>query len=124
MFSLGTTLFELMTHRDLPGIIHDVEFSNEIKHGRRPRFLPMVCIKLIDFLMNKFFFRIPNIPQYLMNACSAVGVKTTSKDLVQLKLHKCSNLHIILAFYIPILLVEILKDLVWLCLVMLLSTFG
>ena len=44
MFSLGTTLFELMTHRDLPGIIHDVDFSKEIKHGRRPRFFPTVCI--------------------------------------------------------------------------------
>ena len=44
MFSLGTTLFELMTHRDLPGIVHDSDFSDEIKHGRRPRFLPKVCI--------------------------------------------------------------------------------
>ena len=42
MFSLGTTLFELMTHRDLPGIVHDSDFSDEIKHGRRPRFLPKV----------------------------------------------------------------------------------
>ena len=44
MFSLGTTLFELMTHRDLPGIVHDSDFSDEIKCGRRPRFLPKVCI--------------------------------------------------------------------------------
>ena len=45
MFSLGTTLFELMTHRDLPGIIHDSDFSDEIKLGRRPRFLPKVCTR-------------------------------------------------------------------------------
>ena len=114
-----------MTHRDLPGIVHDVDFSREIKHGRRPRFLPTVC-RIGDLTDNNSyaFFRIPNIPQYLMNACSAVGVKTTGTDLVRLMLHKCSNLHIILAFYIHILLVEILKDLVWLCLVMILSTFG
>ena len=68
MFSLGTTLFELMTHRDLPGIIHDVEFSNEIKHGRRPRFLPMVCIELIDFLMNNNFFQDPKYPS-IFNEC-------------------------------------------------------
>ena len=35
-----------------------------------------------------------------MNACLAVGVKTTGKDLVHLKLHKCSTLHITLAFCI------------------------
>lgn len=44
MFSLGTTLFELMTHRVLPGIVHDSDFSDEIKLGRRPRFLPKVCM--------------------------------------------------------------------------------
>ena len=75
----------------------------------------MICI---------FVFGIPNIPQYLVNACSAVGVKTTGKDLAHLKLHKCSTLHITLAFYIRILLVKTLKIIFLLCLVITFSTFG
>lgn len=55
MFSLGTTLFELMTHRDLPGIVHDSDFSDEIKHGRRPRFLPKVCIHATSIYMYLVF---------------------------------------------------------------------
>lgn len=53
MFSLGTALFELMTHRILPGIIHDSEFSDEIKRGRRPRFLPKVfCMHTVSNDLN------------------------------------------------------------------------
>ena len=83
MFSLGTTLFELMTHRDLPGIVHDSDFSDEIKHGRRPRFLPKVCMyTCYEHLYVPHICRIQSIHLCLLNVCLAAGIRITGRDLV------------------------------------------
>lgn len=83
MFSLGTTLFELMTHRVLPGIVHENDFSDEIKLGRRPRFLPKVCFWMVS--TNPYMwlpFRIQNIHLCSLSACLVAGIRITDRDLV------------------------------------------